>query len=631
MQNLAEHAEPGGDAHRFVDDSLDDHVGRLLRRERGHVVVDLGRRDHRRLNQRHVDGGELDAGVGVFRGGAAGKGVQRRLGSHVGGKARRVGEHANRGNVDHLPLALPGHARQEGQRDPQRAEIVDVHGALEVVKTIRRVLDGAADRAAGIVDEDIDAAVLFVHDGGELGAGLLVPYVGGIGEHLAAILGAGLDLGVGRSELFRITRDDDDVGTSLDDLLGRRQADSRRPAGDHHHLATHLALERAVDHQVGVKMAFPVVPQDPRVVLQAWAGNAGALQGLFGFARIEAGRIVDELHHVLGQAEVLHDRVANPSRRREGHEAFLDPARNEAEQCCVDAHLHARRVRCLAEDVEDVAYPVWIRIGQVESFAVPFFEMHDVVHRGNHEIHRHDVDAPALDADRRHPWGKDLAHLLDQLEEVVGAVDLVHLTGLRVAHDQPWPIYPPRHGAFVARDGFGLVLGGEIRVIQVFGLVEHVLSPYAFVQAGGGDGRHMVEAPGLDRVGEHHGIAGAVDVAGLLFLGRGLEVIDGCEVREVGHLARQFLLLRSRNAEFGLGHVAHDRDGALLIHAPVVEQRGALLVAARPGGAREVVDDCVVARKNLADQPFADESGRPGDEISRTHVCLRKRLPLPVL
>jgi predicted RNA polymerase sigma factor len=31
--------------------------------------------------------------------------------------------------------------------------------------------------------------------------------------------------------------------------------------------------------------------------------------------------------------------------------------------------------------------------------------------------------------------GKHLAHLLDQLEEVVGAVDLVHFAGARVADD----------------------------------------------------------------------------------------------------------------------------------------------------------------------------------------------------
>ena len=40
MQHLAERTQPGGDAHRLVHDRLADHVGRLLRRKRRHIVVD---------------------------------------------------------------------------------------------------------------------------------------------------------------------------------------------------------------------------------------------------------------------------------------------------------------------------------------------------------------------------------------------------------------------------------------------------------------------------------------------------------------------------------------------------------------------------------------------------------------
>jgi hypothetical protein len=54
----------------------------------------------------------------------------------------------------------------------------------------------------------------------------------------------------------------------------------------------------------------------------------------------------------------------------------------------------------------------------------------DVVQRVDDEVDRHDVDAPAFQAHRRHPGRQHLAHALDQLEEVVRAVDLVHLAGL---------------------------------------------------------------------------------------------------------------------------------------------------------------------------------------------------------
>ena len=59
------------------------------------------------------------------------------------------------------------HAWQEAHDHLERAEVVELHRALEIVKAIVGVLDRAANRAPGIVDEDIDAAVFsedFLHD-----------------------------------------------------------------------------------------------------------------------------------------------------------------------------------------------------------------------------------------------------------------------------------------------------------------------------------------------------------------------------------------------------------------------------------------------------------------------------------
>jgi hypothetical protein len=70
------------------------------------------------------------------------------------------------------------------------------------------------------------------------------------------------------------------------------------------------------------------------------------------------------------------------------------------------------------------------RIGQVEAMAVELGLVRDVVDRVGDEIHRHDVDAAALDAERRHPRRQHFAQLLEEGEEVVRAVDLVHLAGL---------------------------------------------------------------------------------------------------------------------------------------------------------------------------------------------------------
>ena len=57
-----------------------------------------------------------------------------------------------------------------------------------------------------------------------------------------------------------------------------------------------------------------------------------------------------------------------------------------------------------------------------------------------------------------------------------------------------------------------IVLGLEIRMVEILGLVEHVLAKDAVVEAGGGDRAHVVEAAGADRLRELDRVARAVDV-----------------------------------------------------------------------------------------------------------------------
>ena len=77
------------------------------------------------------------------------------------------------------------------------------------------------------------------------------------------------------------------------------------------------------------------------------------------------------------------------------------------------------------------------------------------------------IDPAALEADHRHPGRHGVAQLLDQLEEVVGAVDLVDLAGRRIADDDARPVDPPRDRGLRPHEAFALVLGAEIRVRQV--------------------------------------------------------------------------------------------------------------------------------------------------------------------
>ena len=276
-----------------------------------------------------------------------------------------------------------------------------------------------------------------------------------------------------------------------------------------------------VDLQRRVEVTLPVVPEAPGVVVELRAGDARALQRRQRLAAVVAGREVDEGEHVLGQAEVLEHRRLDPAHRRQRHHSLLHALRDEAEQRGVDEQVHLRRMRRLADDVEDVADAVAERVDEMEAPLVEVgLEVADVVERGDDEIDRDDVDAAALEADRRHPRRQQLAHALDQLEEVVRAVDLVHLAGLRVADDERGAVHRPRHLRLGANDLLALVLGHEVRMVEALGLVEHVLAKDAFVEAGRGDRADVVQVTGVDRPGELDDRARALDVDGDLRLRR---------------------------------------------------------------------------------------------------------------
>ena len=201
-------------------------------------------------------------------------------------------------------------------------------------------------------------------------------------------------------------------------------------------------------------MTLPVVPKTPGIGIQRRNRDAGALEGAGRFAAIETGRVVDEAEHVVRQPEILHHRVADPAHRRQGHQPLHQARRDEAEQRGVDTHGHLRCVGGAAEGIEQVTNAHRGRVNEMEALAVLTLLVGDVIDRGDDEIDRDDIDAPALDADGRHPRRQHGAHLLDQLEEIIGAVDLVHLAGTRITDDEGRAVDAPRHAAFAADDAF---------------------------------------------------------------------------------------------------------------------------------------------------------------------------------
>lgn len=153
---------------------------------------------------------------------------------------------------------------------------------------------------------------------------------------------------------------------------------------------------------------------------------------------------------------------------------------------------------------------------------------------------------------------QQLADALDQLEEIVRAVDLVHLTGQAMAHHHGGTKHRPRQLAFGADDFFALMLGSEVEMFVVFGLFKQVLAEHAFVQARSRHRTDMVKMSGLNRLGKLHHVAGAAHVGGNLVFLVDLQAIDRRQVvEEVGDFA--FAL-------FGVFSTHGNRPG--LTHAP---------------------------------------------------------------
>ena len=147
-----------------------------------------------------------------------------------------------------------------------------------------------------------------------------------------------------------------------------------------------------------MEVAFPVVPQHPGVVAQVGALDAAALQHRVQLAPVVARGEVDEGEHVVGQAQVLHHRVADAAHRGEGHHPFLHALGDEAQQRGVDEQVHLGRVRGLAEDVQHVAHAVPHGVDEVEAAALQVvLRVADVVQRLDHEVDRHDIQLAALE------------------------------------------------------------------------------------------------------------------------------------------------------------------------------------------------------------------------------------------
>ncbi len=318
--------------------------------------------------------------------------------------------------------------------------------------------------------------------------------------------------------------------------------------GDEDLAAADRAGQRALAEQVRVEVALPVVPQPRRVGGQRRHGDAGAGQRALGVARVELALEVAVLRGRRRDPEVVVELVADALDRRQRHQPGAHRLRDRVGHVRVDPHHELRRVRGLGELVERLADLHRLRVHEMERVVdeVGVRQVGDVVHRPGDEVDRHEVGLAALRPGQRSPLGERVAQALEQLEVVVGAVDLVHLAGLGVAEDDPRAEDQRARLDALAHEPLGLVLGAVVGVREALPLVEHALLEDALVAPGDGDRAGVVEAADLERVGELDHVPGALGVRLLHGVLVGGHVVDRGEVEEVVDAARRSPRRRAR-------------------------------------------------------------------------------------
>ena len=368
----------------------------------------------------------------------------------------------------------------------------------------------------------------------------------------------GLDLGLDLVELLLRARDEDRDAAGGRDLQRRGAADAARRAGDDDRLAVDRALEGAVLVEVGVERALPVVPQLLGVAgqrRQRRCPSRGARAG----CRARRSGSVSAMYSTTSSG--MPRSASTCARICLSAGSFIAKLSTPLGRFCV-ARLSIRMTAlgaCPASANVLSTSPTRWPLGSTTWKAWPsrsgWWAMWSI-DRGD-VVDRDDVGPAPLERDQREPLRQRVPDLLDQLEEVVRAVDLVHLAGARVADDDRRAVDAPRGLDPLADELLGLELRAVVRVGQLLALVEHVLVERALVvEAGDRDRGHVVERADLERVGEVDRVLGAADVEQRVARLVRAHVVDRGEVEEVVDLA---LELVGVDAEPRLAEVADDR------------------------------------------------------------------------
>lgn len=123
---------------------------------------------------------------------------------------------------------------------------------------------------------------------------------------------------------------------------------------------------------------------------------------------------------------------------------------------------------------------------EVERSLVEPAGVNEVIHRRRDVVNGHDVGRAEVGRDE---WDKsrEPRESVDDWEEVIGPVDLVHLTGDGVPDDDRGSVHAPGDGAITAYDVLRPVLRRVIGRRKPLTDVEHRLGEQSFAIAGNGN------------------------------------------------------------------------------------------------------------------------------------------------
>ncbi len=243
-----------------------------------------------------------------------------------------------------------------------------------------------------------------------------------------------------------------------------------------------------------------------------------------------------------------------------------------------------------------------------------------MVEGGGDVVDRHEVGVAEVDPDQRQPCGKGVAQQLEDREQEVGTVDLVHRAGLAVADHDRRPVDPPRHRGLLAHELLGEELRAVVRRGQGLVLVEHRLVERTVVLPGDGDRADLVEAADLQRPGELERVAGAADVHDLVGLVVRGHVVDRGQMEEVVDVAAVLVHPRVVDPEPLGGQLAD--DGHHPLGVPELDHR---LEPGQRALADEDEDRPLAVLEQLLDEMSPDEPGGARDEVRHGRDPTRRK------